>query len=202
MYVFVLHHYHEILSNVIANQDGNGRVTRALVSAILVRFGLLPLLVTVGDKDEYFRVLMAVSSPNVYIYHTDWTDVKADADGSNLLPLAKFIASRQLHAFFLCKTRQPPVKVQDCPVQSEFRRRRIEEAHLFIQQKASEISTAYKRTVNQTQFCPPSLTVVSTLSQISYSSFYSIQYSIWLTTISLKSSKQEGLIRSPNTGST
>jgi hypothetical protein len=57
-------------SNVTANQDGNGRVTRALVSVILARFGLLPLLVTVEDKDEYFRALMAVGSPYVYIYIT------------------------------------------------------------------------------------------------------------------------------------
>jgi hypothetical protein len=47
------------------NQDGNGRVTRALVLAILVRFGLLPFLVTVEDKDDYFRALMAVSFHNI-----------------------------------------------------------------------------------------------------------------------------------------
>lgn len=51
----------EIASNTFTNQDGNGRVTRTLVSAILLRFGLLPFLVTDEDKDVYVHALMAVS---------------------------------------------------------------------------------------------------------------------------------------------
>ena len=41
-------------------------MTRALVSAILLRFGLLPLLVAVEDKEDYFRALMAVSFDRIY----------------------------------------------------------------------------------------------------------------------------------------
>jgi Fic family protein len=58
--------YYDVAANA-SNQDGNGRVTRALVSAILARFGLLPLLVTVEDKEEYFHALMTVSWTR-YIY--------------------------------------------------------------------------------------------------------------------------------------
>ena len=36
-------------------------MTRTLVSAILLRFGLLPFLVTDEDKDVYVHALMAVS---------------------------------------------------------------------------------------------------------------------------------------------
>ena len=47
-------------SNTLTYQDGNGRVTRAIVSAILLRFGLLPFVVPVQDKNDYFRALMTV----------------------------------------------------------------------------------------------------------------------------------------------
>ena len=46
--------------NTLTYQDGNGRVIRAIVSAILLRFGLLPFVVPVQDKNDYFRALMAV----------------------------------------------------------------------------------------------------------------------------------------------
>jgi len=86
-------------------------------------------------------------------------DLKADADGSNLAPLAKFIARQQLHAYFLCKTREPVVRQQS----SEFRYLRIEEAHKFIQQKASDVAETYNKKVKLTDWAP-SLTVVSTFS--------------------------------------
>jgi predicted component of type VI protein secretion system len=135
-------------------------VTRALVSAVLVLFGLLPLLVTAEDKNDYFRALMAVSFQQyTHHKHIDQNDLtrKADADGSNLAPLAKFIARQQLQAFFLSKTQiPPPSQVQS----SEFRRLRIAEANRFIQQKASDVAASYKRTVNMLSQ-GPSLIVVS-----------------------------------------
>jgi hypothetical protein len=35
------------------------------VSAVLLRFGLLPFVVPVQDKDDYFRALMAVRVDNI-----------------------------------------------------------------------------------------------------------------------------------------
>jgi hypothetical protein len=72
---------------------------------------------------------------------------KADNDGSNLAPLAKFIARQQLHAYFFAKNTPMPLLALLALRSSEFRRRRIEEAHAFIQQKASEITMTYGRIV-------------------------------------------------------
>ncbi len=85
-------------------------------------------------------------------------NLQADADGSNLIPLAKFVARQQLQAFFACKTRE--LRQQS----STFRRLRIEEAHNFIYQKASAIAATCNRMVNLTNRAP-SLTVVGTFPE-------------------------------------
>ena len=81
---------------------------------------------------------------------------KADA-----ATLAKFVACQQLEAFFVCKTRELPAVRQQA---SEFRRRGIEEAHRFIQQKAADVAAPHNRTVSLTNRAP-SLIVVSTFSK-------------------------------------
>ena len=134
-------------------------MTRALVSAILLLFSLLPFLVADEDKNVYFHALMVVSylSQCITSLTLIGANLKPDADRSNLAPLAKFIAHQQLHAYFLCKTREPVVRQQA----SEFRRLRIEEANKFIQQKASDVAKAHNKKVSLTRWAP-SITVVST----------------------------------------
>jgi hypothetical protein len=90
---------------------------------------------------------------------------KADADESNLAPLAKFVARQQLEAFFVCKTRKLPAVRQQA---SELRRRRIEGAHRF--QKASDVAAPHNRTVSLTNR-GPSLIVVSTFSKCAILAF-------------------------------
>jgi hypothetical protein len=89
---------------------------------------------------------------------TTYNHLQADADASDLAPLAKFIARQQLHAFYLCKAEDLP----NVPRQSSvFRQLRIKEAHNFIQQMASVVCAPYDRTVIGADKAP-SLTVVST----------------------------------------
>lgn len=50
---------HHRFSQIHPFQDGNGRVSRALASMVLVREGLFPLVVTRDDKDKYLDALEA-----------------------------------------------------------------------------------------------------------------------------------------------
>jgi len=59
--------------------DGNGRMSRLLVSLVLIRAKLLPLLIRVEDKLRYFNALRA-------------------ADGGDILDLASFIAGMQIQS--------------------------------------------------------------------------------------------------------
>ncbi|SJK98544.1 uncharacterized protein ARMOST_01812 [Armillaria ostoyae] len=76
--------FHHRFVNIHPFQDGNGRVTRALVSAILGRFGFLPFHVSAEDKEAYL-------------------DALTQADDGNLHPLANFFVRQQLLAHLTAK---------------------------------------------------------------------------------------------------
>lgn len=71
---------HHRFSQIHPFQDGNGRVSRALASMVLVREGLFPLVVTRDDKDKYLDALEA-------------------ADRGNLKPLVDLFAALQRAQF-------------------------------------------------------------------------------------------------------
>jgi len=56
---------HHRFSQIHPFQDGNGRVSRALASMVLVRAGLFPLVVTRDDKDKYLDALEAADKGNL-----------------------------------------------------------------------------------------------------------------------------------------
>ena len=62
--------------------DGNGRMSRLLVSLVLIKAKLLPLLIRVEDKLRYFNALQL-------------------ADGGDILDLASFIAGMQIQSKLL-----------------------------------------------------------------------------------------------------
>ncbi|MBC6438703.1 MAG: Fic family protein [Rhodobacteraceae bacterium] len=71
---------HHRFTRIHPFQDGNGRVARAIVTLVLVKQGLFPLVVTRDDKPEYIDALEA-------------------ADGGDLKPLIALITRLQMAQF-------------------------------------------------------------------------------------------------------
>jgi Fic family protein len=70
---------HFAFVNIHPFMDGNGRMSRLLVSLVLIKAKLLPLLIRVEDKLRYFNALRL-------------------ADGGDILDLASFIAGMQIQS--------------------------------------------------------------------------------------------------------
>jgi Fic family protein len=81
---------HFAFVNIHPFMDGNGRMSRLLVSLVLVKAKLLPLLIRVEDKLRYFNALQL-------------------ADGGDILDLASFIAGMQIQSklFLLAESGSP-----------------------------------------------------------------------------------------------
>ncbi|MCX8505622.1 MAG: Fic family protein [Alphaproteobacteria bacterium] len=75
---------HHRFSQIHPFQDGNGRVSRALASIILIQDGLFPFTVTMESRADYLQVLEQADQTK------DVTD-----SAKYLMPLIHFIASRQ-----------------------------------------------------------------------------------------------------------
>jgi Fic family protein len=81
---------HFAFVNIHPFMDGNGRMSRLLVSLVLVKAKLLPLLIRVEDKLRYFNALQL-------------------ADSGDILDLASFIAGMQIQSklFLLAENSSP-----------------------------------------------------------------------------------------------
>lgn len=90
---------HHRFSQIHPFQDGNGRVCRALVSMVLVRAGLFPLVVTRDDKDKYLDALEEADGGDLkplvdlFVKLQRVQFIKATALSENLLSMGSDVAS-------------------------------------------------------------------------------------------------------------